>query len=336
VIRAAFVTLDAAAPSTRVRVLDHLAGLARAGVRGEVVVLPRGWRARRRRLATLDHDVVVLLRVLLGEGDLVRLRRAAAGLVLDVDDAVTVRPGGRPSARLRRRYLATLRAVDLVVAGSLALREDAARVHPRVRLIPPASPSGAPPRTAAGRGGPFRAVWTGSRHTLPYLEALGPALLEAARRVPSLELVVLADRPPRLPGVRVRFVPWSAAAEDEALASADVGLYPLPQDRWAAGKCAYKVRRYMAFGLPTVASGVGGGGEALDAGGLPAGVLVAGGPGGRWAEALASLAADPARRARLGRLARSTALGRDALCSRTRTLVRVLREAAAIGERRRG
>lgn len=328
----AFVTGDPGSASARVRVLDRLPGLAAHGVTGELLALPRGWLARRRFLGGLAaHDVVVLTRRLVGEGHLVALRRAARALVLDLDDAVWTRPFGRRDRRVASRFADAVRAADLVIVGSTALREEvrSRHGHPRVRVVPPASPlpvTLARARTVSGAGS-LRLVWTGSQATLPYLEALGPVLDALARDV-ALQLEVVADAPPTLPPtVPVTFTPWSLEAEDAALARADVGLYPLRGDAWSRGKCAYKVRRYMAFGLPTVASRAGGGLETLDP---PEAGLVADDEG-EWLRALRLLAGDPALRRRMGACARALALTRDAPDDRARTLARILRQAAAVG-----
>ncbi len=333
-VTVAFVTGDPGSASARVRVLDRLPGLARHGVTGELLALPRGWLARRRFYRSLAaYDVVVLARRLVGEGDLVALRRAARALVLDLDDAVWTRPFGRRDRRAAARFADAVRAADVVVVGSAALRDEVRgrHGHPLVRLVPPTSPL--PEQVAPGAGagaGPLRLVWTGSRSTLPYLEALG-GILEVFGREAPLRLEVVADAPARLPaGVPVTFTPWSLEAEDAALRRADVGLYPLRGDAWSQGKCAYKVRRYMAFGLPTVASRAGGGLETMDP---PEAGLVADDEG-EWLRALRQLAGDPALRRRMGVRARALAVAREAPAERDRSLARILREAASIGTRR--
>ncbi len=342
-LRIAFVTLDRGAASARVRVLDHLPGLAAAGIAGELRELPRGFLARRRAWRDLaGHDAVVLHRVLLAELDLAALRRRARALALDLDDAIELRPHrAHPSRRLARRLTLALAACDLVLAGSAHLRDRLRGRHPRVRLLPPASPPAQATRDARPDAAPVRLVWTGSRSTLPYLEALDGVLAEvAAARPGRVALEVLADAPPALPtsaaaGLGLGFTPWSLEAEERALARAAVGLYPLFDDAWSAGKCGYKLRRYMAHGLPSVASPQGGGREALappDA--EPAGLL-AEGPA-QWREALLRLIDEPPLRRSLGRRALALALGREALGDRTRTLARILRELSAIGRARVG
>lgn len=332
-ISVAFVSGDAGSASARVRALDHLAGLAADGVTGELLALPRGPLARRRFFRTLAaRDVVVLGRRLLGEGELAALRRTARALVLDLDDALWTRPfraGG--DRRQRRRFADALRATDVVVVGSAALRDELRGRHPRVRVVPPTCP--APATVApAPEGAEVRLVWTGSRATLPYLESLGPVLRVLARERPEVRLEVVADAAPRLPAeVPVVVTPWSLEAEEAALRRAHVGLYPLLGDAWSRGKCAYKLRRYMAFGLPSVASRSGAGLEALEP---PEAGLVADDEG-EWLRALRALVLDPALRRRMGVRARGLALTRDGHAERTRSLAGILREAAAIGAARK-
>ncbi|MGE0706953.1 MAG: glycosyltransferase [Planctomycetota bacterium] len=330
-VRALFLALDPEDASARTRVRELLPHLASHGVAGELQAWPRARRARRELVAALPpHEVIVLVRVLPEEGTLVALRRAARALVLDLDDAVDRRPfRWRPSLRLGRRLARTARVADLVTCGSEHLRDRLARTHPRVRLLPPAStPPELPPRPDPP---PLRLAWTGSRHTLPYLEDLGPVLADLCAARPEVELCVVADRPPSLPGVRLSFTPWSIAAEEEVLTRAHVGLYPLRDDAWSQGKCAYKVRRYMACGLPSIAVPWGGGAEALapdEAG------LLARDPR-EWRAALERLCGDPALRQRMGAQARALALARDTPEARALSLAAVLREAAAIGAARR-
>ena len=247
-----------------------------------------------------------------------------------LDDAIDQRPWGRrASLRLRRRYLRTLAACDLVTTGSEHLRQRAARHHPRVRLLPPAT---AAPAELAARPAPppLRLLWTGSRHTLPYLEDLGPVLAEVAGGG-QLELRVLADQAPQLPpGVPLDFVPWSLEAEEQALGWAHLGLYPLRDDPWSAGKCAYKVRRYMAFGLATLASPQGGGREALEA---PTAGWIASTPA-EWGSELRRILAEPAQVAEMGQRARALSLARDPLELRGTRFASILAEAAAVGRRR--
>lgn len=322
-MKVCFLSLDPSGASARTRAEALLPALRAAGIEPEL----RRWPKDPGPLAELSgFEVVVLLRVLVPRWALVPLRRAARSLILDVDDAVWRRPSGRSPLRLRRRLLRTLRIADLVTCGSADLRDALKDRHPRLRLLPPAV---ALPERIPPREGPLEVLWTGSSATLPYLEARAEAL---AKGLPEdATLVVLADREPKLPGVRSRYVPWSLEAELAALARAQIGLYPLPQNPWTEGKCAYKVWLYMAQGLASLAVPWGGGQAALDGGG---GLFFEDDEG--LSAQLERLCGDLELRQRLSLEARAAAAARGSLEVRGASLIRILQEAAAIGAHRDG
>ncbi|MGQ0615290.1 MAG: glycosyltransferase family protein [Planctomycetaceae bacterium] len=282
---------DRKAASFRVRWERHLEPLAAAGIACDVREIPGGGGGRAALFAEAARfDGVVLQRRLLGARDFARLRRAARVLVYDFDDALLFRPSApHRSCKRRTRFFRTVRGADLVLAGNRILA-GYARLAARAVAVVPSTADTEAIRPAAPAPG-FRVVWIGQRATLPHLETVRAALLDAGRSIPGFTLRVVADAAPP----EVEFLPWSEAAELEALASAHAGIMPLPDDPFARGKCAYKLLLYYAAGLPAIVSPVGAN-RPLAAGG---GALLARTPG-EWEAALRRLAADPALRARLG------------------------------------
>ncbi len=129
--------------------------------------------------------------------------------------------------------------------------------------------------------------------------ARSPFSTEAASPA-GMELHVVSDVFPKLPGVKVVERPWSASGEAAELAAAHLGVSWLPDDDWSRGKCGLKVLQYMAAGLPVVANRVG----------VHTDMIVDGQTGfladtpQEWAAAVARLAADPTLRATMGVAAR--------------------------------
>ena len=104
----------------------------------------------------------------------------------------------------------------------------------------------------------IRIGWTGSHSTLKYLDEIQPVLHKILQEYPSVEFVVIADRPPSLDvGPRLKFVPWNSKTEIDDLLQFDIGIMPLPDDQWTKGKCGFKALQYMALELPAVVSHVG-------------------------------------------------------------------------------
>src|SRR5262245_13816802 len=246
---------------------------------------------------------VILQRHLHPGWQLALLRRQVRHLLFDFDDAVFLRdsyaPKGMNDPRRLRRFAATVRACDAVVAGNAYLADHAARwvgVH-RVHLVPTCVDPGRYPLAGHTRvGAGVELVWIGSASTLQGLRLFAPVLELLGRRLPGLRLKVVCDQFLDLWHLPVVPVRWSEAVEAEALAGADVGVSWVPDDAWSRGKCGLKVLQYMAAGLPVVANPVG-----VQA------ALVAHGETGylartpeQWLQALARLASDPGLRRRFG------------------------------------
>lgn len=99
--------------------------------------------------------------------------------------------------------------------------------------------------------------WTGSHSTLKYLDIVAPLLLKIESNFPHVQIMIIADRKPRLRLNSFLFLPWNEETEIQDLTKIDIGIMPLPDDEWSKGKCGFKALQYMALGKPVVASAVG-------------------------------------------------------------------------------
>jgi glycosyltransferase involved in cell wall biosynthesis len=289
----------------RYRLAAFQAALEQAGHSLTLVRLPKDLLSRWALFRRLNNANVILQRTLLPGWQLNFLRRRLKRLIFDFDDAVFLRDSfsgkGHGDARRMRRFTATVRACDAVVAGNDFLGDHAARWAgvQRVFVIPTCiNPDLYLPKCAPGDGAEL--VWIGSSSTLQALDAAAPFLDELGRALPGMRLKVICDRFPRLRHLPVVECPWSGATEARELASSDIGVSWLPNDKWSRGKCGLKVLQYMAAGLPVVVNPVG---VHLD--------MVRHGENGylaetaeQWHAALANLRADADLRRRMGQAGR--------------------------------
>jgi glycosyltransferase involved in cell wall biosynthesis len=257
-----------------------------------------------------DFDAVYVFReaALLGPAVFERwLRRTGVPLIFDFDDAVFV-PYKSPS----NGYLSYLkfpgktrticRLAAHVMAGNPYLADYARRVNERVTIIPTTIDTEkytVEPR-AESPGAPVIG-WSGSYSTVQHLDTLGGALQRLAKRE-RFRLRVIGTPSYKLEGVEVEALPWRAETEVADLRAMDIGVMPLPDDKWSAGKCGLKALQYMALGVPTVCSPVGVNTEIIRDGenGLIAGTE------DEWVEKLSRLLRSAELRARLGRAGRAT------------------------------
>lgn len=304
----------------RYRIAAYRPFLERAGHTLELISMPHNWWERLWLYRRLRGAAVVLQRKLLPAWELALLRRAARFLIFDYDDAVFLRDSYAPRglnhpARLRR-FAATVRASDAVVAGNEFLAEHACRwaggpwrVHHIPTCVDPSLyPLSEPTRTENGV-----LVWIGTASTLRGLERNAALLEEVGCRLPGLSFKVICDRFLSLRRLPVVPCPWSKATEAIEVAAADVGVSWVPADDWSRGKCALKVLQYMAAGLPVVANRVGVHGQMIRHG--ETGFLAE--TPDEWAAAIRRLLADPGLRRAMGRAGRKAveeryALGRGA------------------------
>jgi glycosyltransferase involved in cell wall biosynthesis len=189
-----------------------------------------------------------------------------------------------------------------------------------------------PPATEPPTGGPVTALFVGRVGPQKGADVLLAALEEARRRAPSLRAVLVGDgesrqafeevaRHPLVAAGIVRLTGALGAERVEEYRRADLFVLPTRAD-----SLPLSLLEAMAAGLPAIASDVGAIRWVLDDGGC--GVVVPPADASALADALVTLAGDPAARARLGERARQRQMEYFDSRSAAESLDAVLRPAA--------
>lgn len=255
------VTNNPTNASFRQRIKIHLDTLHENGIDCEVAKLPSGFFERRKLFKrTAGFDGVFLHRKILNLRDAFWLRRYSRKIIYDFDDAVMYsakKPGSACLSR-RRRFRRSVELADLTIAGNPYLAEHAQKFNSRVEVLPTGLDTKAyTVETKPENDGNIRLVWIGSKSTLPYLAQIKPALEEIGARFDNVILRIICDNFFDLQNMGVEKIQWRKQSEALDLMASDIGLAPLPDDRFTRGKCGYKILQYQAAGLAVVASPVG-------------------------------------------------------------------------------
>ena len=287
-----------------------------------------------RRLATLaslskEADIVLVHREIfpLGQRPLWKaLERFPRPILYDYDDAMFLpQRAGRGMLGWMERVetpQAVMRLCEVVLAGNQFLADYASQYARRVVVLPTCiDTTRFVPRPRHGDRQKPVVGWIGSYTAAKYLHSLVGVLRAVARKVPFHLYVVGCDPLPPIEGVTVEQVEWKLGREVEDFQRCDVGLYPLWDDAWAKGKCAFKAIQSMACGVPVVASSIGVNRELIEDG--VNGFLAS--TEEEWGDALCRVLVDASLRDRLGRAGRHTIETRYALPVHADTLRTALR-----------
>lgn len=224
-----------------------------------------GMKRRSRELDSIgDFDLVYLFReaALLGAPWFERkIKRSGVPIVFDFDDAIFVSykspsNGYLSYLKFPAKTAEICRIATHVMAGNQYLADYASRHNPNVTIIP--STIDTEKYVAAERvsGEKITIGWSGSYSTVQHLDTMRQVLQELAK-TEDFRLRIIGPATYDLPGVDVVCTPWQAATEVSDLQSIDIGLMPLPDDKWTRGKCGFKALQYISLAIPAICSPVG-------------------------------------------------------------------------------
>ncbi len=277
------------------------------GIDSEVAKLPAGPLARRNLFKRAEEfDGLFLHKKKLNFFDALWLRRYSKKVIYNFDDAIMYsdKTPDRNSSSHFVPFRRTVRLANMVITGNSYLAEHARKFNPNVMVLPIGLRVSDYKVDCPAKGdNKIRLVWIGSKSTLGYLAELKPVLEEIGSRFNNVVLRIVCDDFFDLRNTPVEKRLWSMETRAIDLATSDIGLAPLPDNRFTRGKCSFKVLEYSSASLPVIASPIGTNAEYVKDG--VTGFLVT--DTRQWVDRITELIENPNLRKRMGQEGRAHA-----------------------------
>ena len=239
-----------------------------------------------------------------------QIQKSKAKTIFDFDDAIWIQDVSKAN-----RYFSFLKnpdktasligLVDRVFAGNQYLADYASQFNSSVAIIPTTIDTEEYQRADLAPRDKICIGWSGSITTIKHFEFSLPFLKKIKEKYgDQVYFKVIGDKNYQNKELGIQGNPWKKETEIEDLSEIDIGIMPLPNDKWAKGKCGLKGLQYMALEIPTLMSPVGVNTEIIQDG--ENGFLAK--EESEWIDKISQLVEDPTLRERMGKAGRNTVL----------------------------
>ncbi len=207
---------------------------------------------------------------------------------------------------------------DQVICGNAYIQKWADRINLRTTIIPTVVDCKKYQQDFSYSSDELTIGWIGSPATWCYMEPYLDFLSALSIKHQFDVLIIGSGLSDPLPG-RFRLSEWSEESEVQDIHEMHIGIMPLPDDKWAQGKCGYKLIQYMAASIPVIASPVGMNSKIVEHGvnGFLASTQA------DWEEAILTLISNPEIRKKMGIEARNMVKSQYSLQSQSQTITNI-------------
>lgn len=215
-----------------------------------------------RRLAGYDIVYIFLWATPFGPPVTERMIRARAKkMIYDIDDLVYMRKTSRHNRfigflKSSSKINFLIRKSDRIMVSTDELVSYSKKFNDKLTLIPATIDVNKYTYPKYHSSGAIVIGWSGSQTTSKYLHLIAPVLKYLFSKF-DIKIMVMGDDDFEMDGVDIELLHWTAEDEIKNIQKFDIGLHPLPNEKWAYGKSGGKLVQYMAAGIPIVATALG-------------------------------------------------------------------------------
>lgn len=185
-------------------------------------------------------------------------------LIYDFDDAIWMRDvseGNKRFAFLKNssKTKEIIKISDLVIVGNEFLKRYALQYNQNVKIIPTCVDTEKYKRSKPYKDNSELCIgWSGSQTTTKHFDILSDVLYKLKQKYNNKILYkLIGDENYSNEKLSVKGIKWTYNTEIQNLEEIDIGIMPLPSDKWSEGKCGLKGLVYMSMEIPAVMSPVG-------------------------------------------------------------------------------
>ena len=185
------------------------------------------------------------------------LRKIASKIVYDMEDAIDAGSVWIGKAA-KAQYL--LKVSDANIVSSLFLEKRIRNINPNTHYISSSVDLTVwrPSEKRLLKRDSLVIGWTGTYSSGAYLEPLMPLLINYCKKN-NHKLLIIGDFVLKQYAEIscVEFRRWTKENEIRDLHEIDIGIYPIPDEKWVYGKSGLKLIQYLALGIPQISSNFG-------------------------------------------------------------------------------